>query len=185
MEPTDQLAHVLPAVCGVVDGLDPMQLHAPTPCREFDVHGVLDHLMVGAATCAYLFRGEDPPEMKAPPVYGRVPDREFHQAMDDLFDAVRSPGALDRTIATPFGPMRGEDFARFLAFDVLVHGWDLSQATGQRYRVDPDVVAVADDFARQALTPDLRDGDVFAAEVDAPDGADRLQRLVAFSGREC
>ena len=184
MEPTDQLTHILPAVCGVVDGIDPMQLAEPTPCDEFCVHDVLDHMMVLGGTFAYQFRGEEPPEMTAPPVYGRVPDREFHAAMEDLLAAVRSPGALERTVAAPVGEMRGETFARFVAFDGLVHGWDLARATGQSYDVDPDVVAAVDDFARQALTPDLRDGDTFADATIPPAGADRLECLVAFSGRQ-
>ena len=38
-------------------------------------------------------------------------------------------------------------------------------------------------FAREALTPDMRDGDTFAAQTTAPDGANALVQLVAFSGR--
>ena len=45
--------------------------------------------------------------------------------------AIRSPGALDRTVAAPFGDTPGEAFARFVVLDGLVHGWDLATATGQ------------------------------------------------------
>ncbi|MGI8792524.1 MAG: hypothetical protein ACR2H3_05020 [Acidimicrobiales bacterium] len=73
--------------------------------------------------------------------------------------------------------------AGFLAFDTLVHGWDLASATGQAYDPPADLVAAADAFARQAVSPEMRDGDTFAPEATAPDGASPLERLVAFSGR--
>lgn len=184
MDPTKQLAHILPAVGEVVEGIRPDQLEAPTPCDRFSVHDVLDHMIVGGETFAHAFRGEDAPEITPPPVYGWVPVKEFRSAMDDLFAAVCSPGAMERTVAAPFGAVPGDTFARFVAFDGLVHGWDLSRATGQAYEPDPAVVAAVDDFARQALTPDMRDGDMFAAEATPPAGADRLERLVAFSGRQ-
>lgn len=183
MQPTDQLAHILPVVGDVVAGIRPDQLDAPTPCDAFTVHDVLDHMVVLGGSFAYAFRGEEPPDISAPAVYGWVPEKEFRAAMDDLLDAVRAPGAMERTVSAPFGEVPGETFARFVAFDGLVHGWDLARSTGQDYPPDPEVVAAVDEFARQALTPDMRDGDTFAAETTPPAGASRLEQLVAFSGR--
>ena len=81
------------------------------------------------------------------------------------------------------GTMPGETFARLVAFDGLVHGWDLATATGQAYDVPDDVVAAVDEFARAALSAEMRDGDTFKAETNPSAGASRLERLVAFSGR--
>ena len=58
--------------------------------------------------------------------------------MDDLLDAVKSPGAIERTISAPIGEMPGEVFARFVAFDGLIHGWDLATATGLQLRAAAD-----------------------------------------------
>ena len=68
-------------------------------------------------------------------------------------DAMRSPGALDRTIAAPFGDVPGETFARFVALDGLVHGWDIATATGQAYDPPADLVAEIDAFARAGHQP--------------------------------
>ena len=103
--------------------------------------------------------------------------------MDALLDAVQSPGALQRTIDTPFGPMPGSMFARLVAFDGLIHGWDLATSTQQAWDPPEDVVAEVDAFARQAIAPEMRDGDTFAQETHAPPDATPLLRLVAFSGR--
>ena len=103
--------------------------------------------------------------------------------MDDLLGAVMSPGALERTIESPLGPMDGETFARLVAFDGLVHSWDLATATGQRLALPSDVVDAVASFAHDALTDDMRDGDTFKHPTEAGSSADAIERLAAFSGR--
>lgn len=184
MEPIDQLSYIVPTLTALVDRIEPAQLNDPTPCADFTVHDVLDHMIVLGGSFAYWFRGEAAPEIKAPPVYGRVPAAEFRAAMEDLLDAVKSPGATDRMISAPIGEMPGEVFARFVAFDGLIHGWDLATATNGGYELPACVIDAVDQFARGALSPEMRDGDTFKDATVAPDDATPLERLVAFSGRQ-
>jgi uncharacterized protein (TIGR03086 family) len=95
---------------------------------------------------------------------------------------MHSPGALERTVAAPFGEVAGETFARFVVLDGLVHGWDLATATGQAYAPPDDLVAEVDVFARQAVEP-LRDGETFGQPVAPPPAATPIERLAAFTGR--
>lgn len=183
IDPIDQLAAVLPRVTDVVDHVTGMQMHDPTPCEDFHVHDVLNHMFVLGGAFAAMYRGEEPGEITAPAVYGWVPAREFRAAMDDLLGAIRSPGALGRTIASPVGDLPGDTFARFLACDALLHGWDLAQATGQSYEAPDDLVGVIDRFAREAITPELRATGMFADPVEPSPGATPIERLAAFSGR--
>jgi uncharacterized protein (TIGR03086 family) len=183
MEPIEQLEYILPMLDVTVERIQVMQMNDPTPCSEFTVHDVLNHMMGPARSFAALFRGEAPPEPTAPGVYGWVPAAEFREAMADLLDAAKSPGAMERTLETPMGAMPGEVFARLVAFDGLVHGWDLATSTGQRFDVPPAVVGAVDEFARGAVTSDMRGGVMFKDETEAPEGASQLERLVAFSGR--
>jgi uncharacterized protein (TIGR03086 family) len=141
MEPIEQLSHILPTLSATVARIQAGQLNDPTPCDKFTVHDVLDHMIVGGGTFAYLFRGEEPPELTAPKVDGRVPVIEFGTVMKDLLDAVRTPGAMERIVSTPVGQMPGAAFAGFVAFDGLVHGWDLARATGLDFELSPDVIA--------------------------------------------
>lgn len=183
MEATTQLGAILPAVERLVARIEPAQLEDPTPCDDFTVLDVIQHMTVLGSQFAYQFRGESPPEIEAPKVYGWVPRSEFQEAMGRLRAAVDSPGAMERTIAAPFGDVDGDTFARFVAFDGLVHGWDIARAIGRDYEVDDVVVAEVDAFARQALTDDMRDGDTFAAATTPPADAGPIDRLAAFSGR--
>ncbi len=104
-------------------------------------------------------------------------------AMTKLLDSVSAPGAMERMIDAPFGRVPGSVFARFVAFDGLIHGWDLSTAVGRSYDPSAEVVADVTGFAHEALSDDMRDGDTFAAATAPPSGAGALERLVAFSGR--
>lgn len=183
MTPIEQLEAIVPALTATVDHISLGQLEQSTPCADFDVHDVIDHMIVGGTTFAALFRGEQPGAVEAPAVHGRVPAAEFRGAMEQLVDAVRSPGALERTIPAPFGDVPGETFARFVALDGLIHGWDLARASGRSWAPSEALVDVVDEFARVAITPELRDAGLFAAPTAAPPDADAMDRLAAFTGR--
>jgi uncharacterized protein (TIGR03086 family) len=182
MHAPDQLDALMPLLQEIVAQISADQLDDPTPCAHFTVAGVLEHMIAGAAAFAPAFRGEPVPPADSSGA-DDVTDR-WRRAMSDLQDAVHSDGALDRTIAAPFGDVPGAAFACFVVFDGLVHGWDLATATAQPYAPPDSLVREVDDFVRQVLTPAMRDGDTFAAEASAPADASPLERLVAFSGRQ-
>jgi uncharacterized protein (TIGR03086 family) len=169
-----------PVLGGVVTQIGDGRLDAPTPCRGFTVRGVLEHMIAGATAFAAAFRGEP-----APAANDNTADTlaRFGPAMAGLDDALHSPGALDRTIAAPFGDVPGPAFARFVVLDGLVHGWDLATSTHQAWQPPEPLVAEVDAFAREAISPAMRDGAGFAAEQPAPDGAPTMLRLGAFTGR--
>ncbi|MCU1354271.1 MAG: hypothetical protein JWM05_3480 [Acidimicrobiales bacterium] len=180
MDPRNQLDEILPLLDALVAPLDDAQLDAPTPCATFAVRNILEHMIGGATAFSAAFRGEEP----AAPAQDVELVEAFPGAMAELRAAVRSPGAFDRTISAPFGEVLGETFARFVAMDGLVHGWDIATATGQPYDPPADVVAAVEAFARDAISDDLRDGDTFAVATEPPGDASPLVRLVAFTGRQ-
>lgn len=104
--------------------------------------------------------------------------------MAELLSSLHSPGAQERTVPAPFGDVPVSMFARYTAFDGLVHGWDLSRATGLPYEPPDSLIAEVDAAARQIVQPEMRNGDTFAAVVDVHAGASRLEQIVAFSGRQ-
>ena len=184
MEGNEQLAVIIPMLKQVGNGIPPERYDDATPCVAFTVRGVLSHMTDLASAYAPAFRGDAPPTDIATSASDGIDcGARFQVAMEALLDAVQSPGALQRTIDSPFGPMPGSTFARLVAFDGLIHGWDLATSTQQSWNPPDEVVAEVDAFARQAIAPEMRDGDTFAAEQQAPSNATPLLRLVAFSGR--
>jgi uncharacterized protein (TIGR03086 family) len=177
MDPLSQLDQLAPLLADVVGGISPGQLDRPTPCAEFTVRGVLEHMISGATTFAAAYRGETPGEPDLADVLAG-----FGPALAGLGAAIGAPGALDRTIAAPFGEVSGEAFARYVVLDGLVHGWDLATATGQAYDPPADLVAAADDYAHRTIDA-LRDGQTFAAAVEPATDASPIERLAAYTGR--
>lgn len=178
MDPISQLNVIVPLLNELVAPLDDDELAANTPCANFTVRQVLEHMVGGATIFAAAFRGTTlAPASPADAVAA------FPAAMAELQDAMRSTGALDRVIAAPFGDVPGETFARFVALDGLVHGWDIATATGQQYEPPAELVADVEAFAHQAIADGMRDGDTFAAAVAPSENATPLIRLVAFTGR--
>lgn len=180
MDPISQLEQLGPHIGGVVVGIRPDQLDAATPCDEFTVRGVLEHMISGATAFAAAFRGETPAEPDLSDPLGTF--GTFGEALGDLVAAISAPGALDQTVAAPFGEVPGDTFARFVVLDGMVHGWDMAVATGQSYDPPEELVAVVDAFAHQAIDP-LRDGQTFAAAVEPASDASPVERLANYTGR--
>jgi len=176
MDPLQQLDQLGPLLMDVVGHITPADLDRPTPCAEFTVRGLLEHMVGGATAFAAAFRGETAGEPDLSDPLG-----SFGPALAGLGAAIGAPGALDRTISAPFGEIAGEAFARFVVLDGLVHGWDLATATGQAYAPSDELVAAVDAFARQAVDP-LRGG-AFGDEAEPAAGATPIERLVAYTGR--
>lgn len=177
MEPLAQLNDLMPTLGALVETVTPADLDRATPCTEFTVRGVLEHMVSGASAFAAGYRGDAPHDFDTTDVVAA-----WGQAMTELGEAVSAEGALGRSIEAPFGTVPGDTFARFIALDGLVHGWDISQAIGGSYQPSDDLVAAADEFARGAIEP-LR-GAAFAPAVEPPTGADAMTRLAAFTGRQ-
>jgi uncharacterized protein (TIGR03086 family) len=184
LDSIEQLDVILPALNDVARNVRPDQMTNATPCSDFTVRDVFNHMIGGAGFFAAQFRGEAPPE--APPdgtdLTGNDPVATFTDAIHALAEAAKQPGALERTVVSPFGEVPGDVVARFLALDGMVHTWDLATATGQTYDPPEPVVVEVLAFARQAIAPEMRGGP-FGSEVPTPSDATRLQELVAFTGR--
>ena len=185
MEPIEQLDTIIPTLGDLVKGVRPDQLDNSTPCANFQVRDLLGHFIGNLDTVAGGFRGEPIPDqlVPRPEILGDDPGKAYDRVMADFGDAIRTPGAMQLVLTVPFGDVPAPALVGFVAFDLMVHSWDLAAATGQKYAPLDELVAEVDAFARQIIAPEWRDGDTFAATVDLPADATALERLVAFSGR--
>ena len=97
--------------------------------------------------------------------------------------AVLEPAALARPVPLPWGGQMplGEFLERY-PMEILVHTWDLAQATGQAAGLDPGLVRDALGPARQ-FAPVARLSGLIGPECAVPDDADDLTRLLAIFGR--
>jgi uncharacterized protein (TIGR03086 family) len=182
-----QLAQVLDTTGIVVAGIRDHQWASPTPCSDWNVHALLNHLVVGNHLFAALLREQTTlEEARGLPPTDLLGDRPLDAYRDSaaaVVDAFGHPGVLRRTVTVPLGVVPGPVALHLRITEVLVHGWDLARATGQGICVPDDIVEQELAFALDALPALATDWSPFAAPQPVDAEALPLDRLAATLGR--
>jgi len=152
------------------DGLD-----RPTPCSRWNLGQLLEHTIESLTLLTDAVAPEGPARSEA----------SWSQAITDLAARSRrawqAPGVMDRTIELPIGSVPAPAAASITRLEAVVHGWDISQATGEAAEIPDTLARPVLEFARQAIDDGSR-GDNFAAALDV--GLTPSAQLVAFLGRK-
>jgi uncharacterized protein (TIGR03086 family) len=164
------------------------QLDAQTPCEEWKVRDLLNHITGGAEMFALSAE------------HGSVPESEMGRLMggDNLGSDWRGawsaaskkavavysqPGVMDKTVTLPFGEMPADVALSIAVFDVTTHAADLATATGQQLD-DDELLDAALAMGKQMIGPDWRSPGIFGPEQPCADDASATQKLLAFAGRK-
>jgi uncharacterized protein (TIGR03086 family) len=151
------------------------KLDAPTPCDDWDVATLMNHMLDTQRYFLGAARGEggSPPSPNPPELIGDDPVADFDAARAEIVSAYRAPGVIERT-----GPSLGIAFS-----DQLLHGWDLAKATAQDATMPQGLPEAAFDMIHGRFTEDQRKG-VFKPEVKVATNASAQDRLLAYTGRD-
>jgi uncharacterized protein (TIGR03086 family) len=182
----ERVQRVLDEAHAMIESASPAALSKQTPCSEWDVRGLIDH-MIGVVNnfSAGFGGGQLTPPSGTAGLSGENPAAAYRQAVDNLMAALRQPGALDKTLKLPFGEMPGRQAIGIAIGDQSIHTWDLGKALGKPHTIDEGVATDVLGMLHQILTPDRRGpGKAFAAEVPCAASAPAGERLLAFSGRQ-
>lgn len=179
------LGRVAPILGGAVASVRPTDLNLPTSCANWTLRDLLNHVIGGAAMFAAAFDGAPVQDIsgRLPDVVGDDPMGAFQRGLGGFGAALEQPGVMERVIELPFGAMTVNTFLRFVAFDLLIHAWDISAATGTTIDVPDDLVAEIEPFARLVVDGLPRDPSFLAPAIDPRSAAAPLERLVAYTGR--
>ena len=178
---TEDLARASAAMTDLLDKVADDQWTAPTPCDDWDVRGVVDHLVGLNLVFAAMLAGDPMPDRDADRL-GDDPAAAWRTAVAALQAAAELPGVLDKRQSSPLGESTGRDRLRWRIADLLTHAWDLRQATGITTELPDDLVEQALAFAEEQLPKQSRAGR-FAEPHPIDDDAPALDRLAAFTGR--
>ena len=168
----------------IVLNVRPEQLSQPTPCRDWDVRLLLNHIIGGNHMFAEVARGGRPDASGVMDDY-TVPDpgTNYLASADLVLAAWAEPGAMERRCHMPFGDIPASAAVSIHFLDIVVHGWDLARATDQDTTIEPDLAAEALDISHGLLSPELRETGVFGPEIPVSADDPLHDRLVAFMGR--
>jgi uncharacterized protein (TIGR03086 family) len=180
-DPVNQLSAALECTGKVIDAVGADQWKLPTPCTDWNVTELVAHLASGNARFEAALRHQDPADDRT---VDADPVSTYKRSIPRLLDAFRAPGAMDEPVTVPFGTVPGAVAANLRLTEVLVHGWDLAQATDQPTSVFPEDLAQAalafSQGALGAISPDRR---LFAPPQPVADDAPTIDRLAACLGR--
>lgn len=126
--------------------VQPDQWTAPTPCTEWNVRALVNHVVGANRRYTMLLHGANAGEVDATRTVdhlGHDPVASFVTTAAGLDAALREPGALARTAHHPAGERTGAQLLEMRVLDVAVHTWDLARAIGADESLDPDVAAFA------------------------------------------
>ena len=178
--PTDEL-HSAEDTLGVLQRvLHPIaadDLSRQTPCREFDVAQLTEHLLKSIAGLGGMV-GAD------------IPERDETESVEQQIVAAARPAldawhrhGLDGTVPFGKGDMPAKSACGILSIEFLVHAWDYAAAVGHELNAPEPLSEYVLGLARGIIRPEIRGGAGFDDPVDVPDDAGALEKLVAFTGR--
>jgi uncharacterized protein (TIGR03086 family) len=174
MTPDDDpavLRRGLDRLAGLLDDVPGGALGDPTPCPQWSVQDLVDHIVAAPSRFARMARGEAV-DWSATPSAGHEPAARFRAHAEDLLRVVGDDAASG-------GPVPLD----WQCAEIAVHTWDLATALGRSTGdLDAEVAERGLAFMRASLTEDNR-GPAFGPEQPAPEGADAYQRIAAFAGR--
>lgn len=181
---TAAIEALLPQLADLFDGVPPDAGNDPTPCTEYSVAHLRQHMLgwLTAFTDGYAAADGMCSDPEAVVVEGTGAG-QVRDAAGRLSSAL-ADGAAGRPLKIGESQMPGEMALQMILWEYQVHGWDLATATGQQWTPDEAGVEASLEFAPMMLTPDYQgEGKSFGPRVEPPAGADALTRLVALSGR--
>ncbi len=147
-----------------------------TPCADFTCHQLAEHLMASIAQLGAMAGAE-----VVNPEEGSLENRVSVMAAQAI-DGWRRAG-LDGMVPGPGGAEMPASFAAsILPVELVLHGWDLAQASRQELHISDELAAYLMVLA-EGLVPGGREGGSFGPEVTPAAGASPVDRLAAYAGR--
>jgi uncharacterized protein (TIGR03086 family) len=169
---------------GRVSGVPADQWDATTPCDEWNVRTLVNHVTYEQLWAPHLVAGETIEQVGDRydgDVLGADPAAAWQAAVDGSVAAFAGAD-LDAMVHLSYADVPCREYLTQMLTDAEVHGWDLATATGQDAALDPEAASLllAHWSGQQEM---VRGSGVFGDDVAVPEGADDATRLLGLLGR--
>ena len=178
--PTDELDSAeasLRVLQQVLHSIAADDMSCQTPCTEFNVAQLTDHLLNSITVIGGAADAELPPRDETDSV-----ERQIIAAARPTVDAWHRHGLHGMVMVGP-NEAPAAVMVGVLSIEFLVHAWDYAVATGRDVDAPDSLAEYVLGLARQIITPEGRSHVGFHQPVDLPADASALDRLIAFTGR--
>ncbi|MFE5568721.1 TIGR03086 family metal-binding protein [Amycolatopsis japonica] len=171
---------------GILRGIGESDLSARTPCAEYDVRALLNHLLYWGPWLEAAGSKTAPPEVSFSEAEAHLADGEWLNAIEKqtarLVDVFGTPEAWQGTTALGTAEMPSSFVGDMVLGEFVFHGWDLAKATGRSLDVAPEV-AEAVLASAAAMGEQARAMKVYGEEVPVAKGATTFERALGATGR--
>ena len=167
-----------------VEAVGPDQWSLPTPCEDWDVRALVNHVVGEDLWTGPLMQGstmEEVGDRFDGDLLGDDPHSAAREAASGATSAVAETLPTYGKVHLSYGDEDMGEYVAQLTADHLIHGWDLAVATGGTSELDDDLVeAVAEWFAEREEM--YRSAGAIGERVEAAD--DAQSQLLARFGRD-
>ncbi len=184
------LATALDGTGGLVAAVTEDQWDLPTPCSDWTVRQLVNHVVGGNRLFTRVLSGEPlPPRDQlgaraAEDQLGTQPAAAYAGSAADLLSALRAPGVLAGTYTVPAATLPGPAIVHLRTVETLVHGWDLARAIDRPAPFPEDLAEGELAFSRDLLGRIPEGRHPFGPSQPVDDDAPAIARLAALLGRD-
>ena len=166
-------------------------LSQPTPCRDYSVGDLLDH--IGRLTIAFggaAVKAAGPSATMGPAGDAANLEPDWRTALPrkvlELAEAWQERDAWTGITRIGGGELPGQVAGLVTLGELSVHGWDLSRAADLPFEPDPEGVRPLFELVRQTFGPgqDEARGTAFGPAVPVAAGAPLFDRTLGMLGRD-
>jgi uncharacterized protein (TIGR03086 family) len=158
----------------------------PTPCDEWDVKDIVNHLVYENVWAVELFNGRTIDEVGDKfegDLVGDSPKSTYLETANAIREVVERSDSMSVMCNISSGPVPGSEYASQLFVDTLIHGWDIAAGSGQPGVLDPELVAACMPLARAAREA-VGESGPFGTTVAAKESASAQSVLLGLLGRD-
>ncbi|MYW05464.1 TIGR03086 family metal-binding protein [Streptomyces sp. SID3343] len=150
----------------------PEQWTWPTPCSEWDVRRLVNHMTRGNFGYVGLLRGGSGAEflrLRDVDALGTDPVGAYTRSVRECADAFGRPGALEGVLDYPLGRVSGRQALAVRTTDSVIHTWDLARAIGAGDVLNAGLVAWIESHLDE----------IYAGLAESPTAVDTTHRFFA------
>jgi uncharacterized protein (TIGR03086 family) len=158
-------------------------LNDPTPCSEWDLRRLLNHVVTGTQWFTTVVLGEPAPDRAVDQILSD-PSAAFARRADDFRAAMARPGALEGTYKHAVGEVSGERYTLMRVNEYLCHGWDVAMTIGATPDFPSDLAAKCLAMMESQMEGRTREvGKGYGIELSPGPAPSDYDRMIAFAGR--
>ncbi|MBT2523829.1 TIGR03086 family metal-binding protein [Arthrobacter sp. ISL-28] len=163
-------------VLRVLRAVTAADLELATPCSDFNVAQLLDHLADSVGSIGKALGANVADDA------GKSPEARIADLAQPTLEAFARRG-LEGTVDMGFAELPATMVASILNVEFLVHAWDFSKALGLDLAVADELADYVEVLGQQTISDQVRASAGFAAPTPIGESAPSLERLIAFTGR--